>query len=260
MSVTSPKEMETLLQQWKSTFTKISDEELQRVQVDGERAMELSLHLLKNFDSITGELDKQLSPALSKQTRQMLKEFESVTKAFYAAEILRDQKLTSVEATQLAELREKVRVHDDELFSWAWVLFRHKEGIRDLLTEIRAGRGFRDDAEDVLRLVKLYREQWSTIKAKSPYSEKELTTAAEEATQLLTLWQKTQGSKPESHKLFRQGFVVWSRMYDELKAVGRFVARSNENIEERFPKISRPRSRKTNRPTVEPAPVSPEQS
>ena len=102
--------------------------------------------------------------------------------------------------------------------------------------DIRGGRGRKDDAEDVLRLILMFRENWKTASKHFPYSEKELETFAAEASEQLQLLQVADARINQLN--YHRAYTLWSRCYKELMLAGRYVLRNAADRDERFPNIS----------------------
>ena len=238
MSSNNAQEMQKYLQKWNANIGKVAKEDLRRPRVAGIRAVELSLNLLNHFKELLYAVDKEFSITRSKEIRQTFQNLLELAQAYYATELQSQQKLSPAELERLATLKVKVQDHDDELFTWGWALFRHHEGHRETLEDIRKGKGFQDNCEDVIRLVELYRDEWKNIKTKSPYTEQQLATAAEEASEVLMLLKRKEVNSGKSSLLRRQAYTLWSNDYNDLKAIGRYLQRTAKNVDELFPGIN----------------------
>jgi hypothetical protein len=136
-----------------------------------------------------------------------------------------------------------VRDHDQTLSAWAVPLFRSHAEAKAVLSDILRGRGIRDDADDTLRLVALFRKHWGDVNGKVPVTAKQLSQAETEATELLQILDSTDSNEDGSPKdIRRRAFTYWLGPYSELFNLGRYLLRGDADVARRFPGIAAERT------------------
>lgn len=197
-----------------------------------------------------GQIDAELASDRAKLRKQELAGIADRAWAFYAADLAATELDTDEAKAELAALAARVAKHDRELSKWARPLFGDEPGAAEVLDDIARGRGRRDDADDVLRLVKLFRKGWEQIEAKQLVSAETLDEAEADAKQLLDHL-STSASDP-ARDLAARAYSAWARDYQELKDLGRYIARADADAAARFPGIHTAISRASKKPEPEP--------
>jgi hypothetical protein len=142
----------------------------------------------------------------------------------------------SVTPDALARLAERSSTARRSLFLWTEALADRGlvDGTR--LPEIRAGKGYRDDAEDILRLVAILRASWAQIHAKLPLDAAELDAAEETAQKLLAAVHARELTKldaSETVQLRGAAFTLFYTAWDQIRRVVQYV-RWNEDDADGF--------------------------
>ncbi|MBK9258337.1 MAG: hypothetical protein IPM54_00700 [Polyangiaceae bacterium] len=130
--------------------------------------------------------------------------------------------------------------------AWAAPAFKNNAKATEILADIRRGRGIRDDADDTLRLVALFRDNWDSVQGKTPITIEYLAKADEDATALLLLVDGgSEDIKGSPRDLRRRAYTQWHRAYTELFHVGRYLTRNDPEAHAQFSAISNERTAPT---------------
>lgn len=245
-----PQKIQALFEAAKPTLLALPQTLLVRPRVTRERALQLTTPLLEAFSPLLPALTVELSAARAAEREADFKSLETHALVYYAAELAVEVPWTSEQKAQRTLLVQQVKAHDDELSAWAVPAFKHNAQASETLADIRRGRGIRDDAEDTVRLVGLYRENWASVQGTIPITTQYLEKADADATALLLLLdgdgEDTTGSPRD---LRRRAYTQWQRAYHELLHLGRYLTRNDANANAKFLAISTVRTA--------PAPTSP---
>ena len=130
--------------------------------------------------------------------------------------------------------------YDKYLLKWAWPLFGDDDRMAETLADIQRGRGVQDDAEDVIRLVQLFRARWDRADGQTPVTLEYLTRAETDATALITLLEA--GTRDKQRELARRAFNAWRNDYRDIMLLGRYLLRDQDKAAEMFPGIRARRS------------------
>jgi hypothetical protein len=238
-----PKKMNKLFEEARPALLALPAETLERPRIARERALALTRIVKREFQPLLSRLGDELS---AKRAAERKADFEAVeTRAliFYAADLAVENPWSSDKKTRRAELVKKVREHDQTLSGWAVPLFRSHPEAKATLKDILRGRGIRDDADDTLRLVALFRKHWGDVNGKVPVTAKQLSQAETEATELLQILDLADSDENGSPKdIRRRAFTYWLAPYAELFHLGRYLARGEADVAQRFPGISAERT------------------
>jgi hypothetical protein len=134
---------------------------LERPRVTRDRALYLTAALRREFQPLLPVLPDVLAPAQVAARQADYQAVEPRVLVFYAADMAVEQPWSSEQKERRAELARKVRQHDEMLSAWAVPAFRQDEEASAEVADILRGRGMRDDAEDTVRLVALFRGRCS---------------------------------------------------------------------------------------------------
>ncbi|MCG8420628.1 MAG: hypothetical protein MJE77_22135 [Proteobacteria bacterium] len=201
------------------------------------RALALTSTLVENFRPIA--LEDELSAARARQSQNQLDGLEERALAYFAADLACEES-GSGEQSRRSKLSTRAAEHNRYLLKWAWPLFGDERDRVILLSDIQHGTGFQDDAEDVLRLVELFRSLWQEAAGKTPVTLKFLDQAEANATELVTLLDAKANDK--KRELAWRAYTAWSNDYSDLMKLGRYLLRHTRGVEDMFPGISRRRA------------------
>jgi hypothetical protein len=234
-----PRKMNELFEAAKPKLLLLPSETLLRPRITRERASSLTSTLRREFQPLLSALDSELSPARAAERKADYEALESSVLVFYAADLAVETPWTSGQKARRNELVMKVRNHDAMLSAWAVPVFRGNKEVMVVLANILRGRGIRDDADDTVRIVALFRKHWSDVKSMMPITEQNLTTAEEEATELLQILDGSENPATGSPRdLRRRAYTVWHRAYTETFHLGRYLSRHDPEAAKKFPAIS----------------------
>ncbi|HSN99152.1 MAG TPA: hypothetical protein VLS89_12745 [Candidatus Nanopelagicales bacterium] len=253
----STKRMHDLFSTSKPELLALPDGSLERPRIARERAMQLTTILRGEFEPLLPRLPALFQPDVAAARAADYQALEPRALVFYAADLAAESPWTSDQKASRAELVVKVREHDDALSQWAVPLFRKDPVASQEVADILRGRGIRDDAEDTVRLVALFRRHWANVKGKTPITAAYLEEAERDATALVAILDEAEGVTTGSPKdLRRRAYSWWAEAYQEIFDLGRYLLRADPAAAERLPAISAERSAPEKSP-AEPAPAEP---
>lgn len=231
---------------------------LVRPRVARERATQLTATLIREFKPLEPQLDAELSPARAAARRADFAAVHPNALIFYAADLAVEVPWTSDQKARRADLVKKAREHDEYLGGWAIPLFKKDEALRDQVADIVRGKGIRDDAEDTVRWVSLFRGAWNDVKGKTPVTIEDLDGAEADATELLGLLDGAGDEAPGSPRdLRRRAYTRWLLSYKEIHDLGRYLLRADPAAAARFPGVSSERGEAAAAEEPEPAAPAP---
>ncbi len=234
-----PKKMNELFTAAKPALLALSSDTLVRPRIPRERAMHLTTVLRREFLPLLPRLGDELTKARAAERHGDFEALEANALIFYAADLAVEVPWTSNQKARRAYLVKKAREHDDTLSGWAIPLFKGNKDLRALVTDILRGRGTRDDADDTVRWVALFRKEWAHAKGKTPVTLDSLREAEEEATELLGILDSAEEEKPGSPRdLRRRAYTRWIGPYSEIFHLGRYLERGDPEAARRFLAIS----------------------
>lgn len=172
--------------------------------------------------------------------RLLVEELDRYALALFAAETEYRRSTTETEASErkvpepvAAEARE-LRAH---LQDAATYVFRTDAAVRDLLADVRRGVGYLDLADDLNRLVDVFRARWTAAEGRSAITPADLDRAARLSAEILK--QLSTGGKPATDSasaaadLRRRAYSFANRAYTEIRAAAEYVHRRNPAALER---------------------------
>ena len=217
---------------------------LQRPRVGRERANQLTAILKSEFKPLTPLLAAELSPERHAERLADLEAVEPNALIFYAADLAVETPWTSEQKARRADLIDKAHKHDETLMEWAVPLFRKKPNLRGEIDDIVRGRGIRDDAEDTVRWVALFRKEWAFAEGKTPVTLEMLDQAETDATDLLRLLDAVaeDDSYASPRDIRRRAYTRWAESYLEVFHLGRYLLRADPEAAARIPSISAERA------------------
>lgn len=213
---------------------------LLRARIPRERVQELTAVLRKELAPLIPSLGEELSAA---RAAERVAEFEGLTSralVYVAADLAVEEPWTAEQKARRAELAARVREHDERLSGWAVDVFARDEEARAVVDDILHGNGVRDDAEDTIRLVGLFRRRWAAVEHSVPATEADLEAAEHDAVELVRILDAMEGTAAGSPRdLRRRAFTWWFEAYTELFLLGRYLLRHDLAAAERFPAVTR---------------------
>lgn len=234
-----PKKMNKLFEEARTALLALPANTLERPRIARERALSLTLVVKREFQPLLGKLGEELSAKRAAERKADFEAVEARALIFYAADLAVENPWSSDKKTRRAELVAKVHEHDQTLSGWAVPLFRLHPEAKVTLQHILRGKGIRDDADDTLRLVALFRKHWDEMNGKVPVTAKQLSQAESEATELLQILDSGDSNEGGSPKDFRRrAFTYWLGPYSELFHLGRYLLRAQPDAARRFPGIA----------------------
>jgi hypothetical protein len=145
----------------------------------------------------------------------------------------------SEKKTRRRELVSRVREHDRHLSSWAIPVFRKNDDTRAAVASILRGKGLRDDAEDTLRLVDLFRRTWDEVKGQVPITLEQLAEAESDAEELIVLIGALDSDQRGSPRdIRRRAFTAWLRPYKEVYHLALYLLRGDPGALQRLAVVS----------------------
>ena len=231
-----PEDLDVLLDSAMPDIQALDPEHYIRRTVSRPRVLELTNILLMSWAPLIDAIDQELSPVLAMQRKLELGRLDTRAWTFYKADLAAEELFANVVRKQRRVLARAVAEHDRFLFKWATPLFGDDPEHAETLRDISRGTGARDDAEDVLRLVALFRSNWEQVEALQqavtrPYLDK----AAADATRQLDVLRN--GTSNPARKLADAAYSLWYRDYYELMHLGRYLCRGDLDAVSRFPGV-----------------------
>lgn len=251
-----------ILERFRAELEAIAREQLARINILRGRVIELTDIVCDNFARCEAIMDKVFVPAYAQERRAQRDLLPLRAQAFYAADLLADEEQGIYEEGERKQLFERVAEHDLTLLGWARPLFGRDAVLAKVLDDIERGKGYRDDADDVVRLVRVFWSNWAKAEGKTPVDAAYLKESEADATEALAILDK---KNAQARVLARQAFTAWRTDYLEVVATGRYLLRNEPKVNELFPGIhavKNRRSRVENAPAdttpgdAEPAPES----
>ncbi|AUX27545.1 uncharacterized protein SOCEGT47_081390 [Sorangium cellulosum] len=238
-----PKRMNDLFAEAKPALLELPSESLVQPRVSRERALQLTTVLRQEFAPLVPSLSEELGPARARRRKADFEALEPRALVFYAADLAVDVPWTSTQKERRAALARKVREHDELLSAWAVPLFRKDDEASAIVADILRGKGIRDDAEDTVRLVALFRKHWAAARGQTPIKQSTLDEAEADATELLGLLDAGAASAKGSPRDLRQrAYTHWRNAYLEIYHLGRYLTRHDPAAIERFPAVAAERT------------------
>jgi hypothetical protein len=234
-----PEDLDVLLEEAMPEIEALDRERLVRRLASRERVAQLSDVLLTSWAPMVHLIDEQLSPDIAEQRQAELKRLDTRAWVFYAADLAAEETHSNTARKQRDDLAKEVKRHDKFLFKWAVPFFGDDPGHAETLRDIARGHGRRDDAEDVLRLVSLYKSNpssWAPIKdGEQKLDEEYLKIAKANATKQLD-YLRNAAANP-ARIVADAAYSLWFFDYDELMHLGRYLTRRQVDSLERFPGV-----------------------
>ncbi|HLT37176.1 MAG TPA: hypothetical protein VK034_12860 [Enhygromyxa sp.] len=204
--------------------------------VSRQRVLELSDALLISWASMIDRIPQELSKQRAEQRKLEIDRLDRRAWVFYAADLAAEEIHSNTIKKERRELAKVVAEHDRFLFKWATPLFGDDPDHAQTLRDISRGTGARDDAEDVLRLVAMYRANWKQVEhQQKAVSKARLEQAAADAARQLDYLRNS--SANPARKLADAAYSLWYHDYDELMQLGRYLTRREPDSTLRFPGV-----------------------
>jgi hypothetical protein len=234
-----PEDLDKLLEDSMPEIKALDQSRMVRRLVSRQRVLELTDVLLVSWASLGPWIEEELSPARAEQRNAELKRLDARAWIYYAADLAATEVHSNVNRKQRDLLAKTVKGHDKFLFKWAVPFFSDDPGHAETLRDIARGTGRRDDAEDVLRLVSLFRSNpsgWSEVKDGDKKLDKAyLDQAHADATKQLDYLRN--GVANPARIVADAAYSLWFFDYDELMQLGRYLTRRQVDSLDRFPGV-----------------------
>ncbi len=186
---------------------------------------------------------------------------ERVLALLYAEILWQHARALKISKSEKADVA-TARLVRQELLAAADYLWRHDERIKKLLKLIREGSGLQDLADDLSRLVVLFRQSWEQIESQSQITLEDLEQASQHAERVLStaLLKEQQVALQDRNR----AYTLFHLAYQSLCAAGRFLYHREKQPALFYPAL-RPFTPKSTEkqatpPVVAPSPVAPPQS
>jgi hypothetical protein len=204
--------------------------------VTRRRVVDLSETIVESWAPMVGLIEEVLSPAQAELRKAELERLDRRAWIFYAADIAAEGPNANLSVAQAAQLAAVVLEHDHYLMSWAWPMLGKKDpGHAATLRDISRGSGRWDDADDVQRLVSLFKDNSDQIPENPFITEAYLDKAALDAAKQLDYLRSRKQNK--ARKRANAAFAMWFLDYDELMHLGRYLTRREADSLLRFPGV-----------------------
>lgn len=234
-NITPPSNLSKLLDNARPELAAMDSGKVGPRKVLRNRVLQLTDILLPSFAALDKQLDVELHADRAATRRKQAAGLKTRAWVCFAADLQADEVSANTIKQRRDELATLVTGHDRTLFKWASPLFDSDPTHREILRDIQRGTGRRDDAEDVLRLAKLFRDNWAMAEGKTMITQELLDAAASDATALLDLLEP--GKLSPARDLAMRAYSAWREDYNELVALGRYLSRANADADARFPGI-----------------------
>ena len=249
-----PSHMHELFAAAKTELLAIPPGALLRPRMPRERVLDLTQVMRREFAPLVPHLAAELSPARAAERLADYDALELRSLVYCAADLAVEEPWSPAQRARRAELVARVHEHDEVLSGWAVPLFRKDPEASATLADILRGGGTRDDAEDTLRLVDLFRSRWDEVGGRTPVTEHQLAEAEADAAELIRILDAIEGEGLGSPRdLRRRAFTYWFQPYSEVFLLGRYLLRHDLVAAERFPGLAVERASGPDR-TPTPAP------
>ncbi len=233
--------LQELLQRYNTELMALNDSNLRLPLVLRDRALEQSHHLLEEF----GPLITMLGDFYSNQRVQKIKAaYDGLLEqafVFHAASMEAERPWSSQQKQEFQELAAKIRDYDVRWMKWNRALYHGDATANDTLDKIHAGRGYIDDAEDVIALVNLLLAYSGTLFPNPFFTEKEVRGVEAEARKFLWWLQgrdETTPPKGSPPDLRIRAYNLWLNTYNTVARAGRDMTDDEAEGLRRFPRIS----------------------
>ncbi len=206
--------------------------------VDRDTALRLSKHVAASFEQVLGGVATTFAASPAAAIREAAAALMARAEVYQAADALAESPFSEQERSRRVELAKRNRGNDRYLFKWLWALFEDDPELHAELEDIRHGRGKRDDAQDVLREVELFRAHWGQATGRTPVTEQCLADAEQAALEQLKLLEEQSLEHAGSPlDLRRRAYTRWHMAYDLVIRAGRYLAWANPAADKLFPAL-----------------------
>ncbi|MFO7566269.1 MAG: hypothetical protein R6X02_26740 [Enhygromyxa sp.] len=200
------------------------------------RVLELTDRMLDSWAPMVSWIEQVFAPEYAAQRKAELERLDTRAWVFYAADLAAEEQSANTSRKARLALAQTVAEHDRFLFKWATPFFGDDPEHQQTLRDISRGTGSRDDAEDVVRLVQLFRANWKQIEGKQKMvTEDHLARAMADATRQIDLLRNDEGNP--ARKLADAAYSLWYLDYDEAMQLGRYLVRREPDAIQRFPGV-----------------------
>lgn len=231
--IKTPANLSKLLDDARPALAQLDASTLAQRKISRGRVRELTGVLLPSFAAIDEQLDVELNDERAATRRKEAAGLDLRAWVCFAADLEADGVFADTVKQRRDALAVRVAAHDRTLFKWAKPLFEDDHA--ETLADIQRNNGRRDAAEDVLRLVKLFRDNWAAAAGKSGITQAYLDEAALDATTLLDLLRPSKLNP--ARDLAARAYTAWATDYNQLMELGRYLTRDEADSATRFPGI-----------------------
>lgn len=240
--------LKDLLEKARAELMAMPANEIVNRTITRDRVLTLTKVMHASWKKYQHVLPMQLHPEVAKLRQDQILGLRGRARVFYAADLSSESKTEDTVNNEIAALAAVVAGHDRKLFKWAKPLFEDDPVKAATLTDIARGRGKTDDANDVLRLSMMFRQNWGMAKGKTEVDEKLLDEAEAAAHALLELLASDAANPAKG--LAARAYTAWYRDYVQLRRLGLYLFGDLPDARQLFPGVSSGNSRR--------APVVPE--
>jgi hypothetical protein len=234
-----PQKINELLDAAKASLLALPADSLLRPRISRERALYMTSILRRELLPVIALIPEELSAARAAERQVDYDELEQRAFVFFAADMAIEDPWPSEKKTRRRELVSRVREHDRHLSSWAIPVFRKNDDARAAVASILRGKGLRDDAEDTLRLVDLFRRTWDEVKGQVPITLEQLAEAESEAEELILLIGTFDSDQRGSLRDIRKrAFTAWLKPYKEVYHLALYLLRGDPGALQRLAVVS----------------------
>lgn len=231
-----------LLEKAKPGLLAIPADQIVRRTITPDRVLSLTKVMHASWQELQDVLDQELHEHKAKLRKDQIASLRGFARVFYVAELIARDLTANTNKISADELAITVKRFDRQLYKWADPLFGDDPIKAATLRDIARGRGKRDDANDVLRLTKMFRDNWSSAKGKTEITEELLDQAEAAAQQQLEL---LSGELPNAAKdLSARAYTVWYQCYVQLRRLAFYLFGHLPDAAQRFPGLGTPSTRR----------------
>lgn len=232
-------------------------DKLHKPRVGRTRAKDLTKIVLTNFAAMLVLVERTFQEWKIEQIRQAYEGLERRANVYFASALDAQNPWTAEQKKRHQELNRTNREHDECLFTWAWAHFKKNSTLKPILIDIRKGHGCLDDAEDIVREVRIFRDNLEALENRTPVTIEYLNQAERDTTEQIELI----GLRDEDHTgspldMRRRAYTAWETDYNRLVRDGRYLGEDVPDIDSLFPKISAEHGATSDpEPVTEPTPT-----
>lgn len=209
----------------------IEKSQIKKIQVDAERAKELTVGTVASAKGLFDVSKLVLSPSVVGTFWNNITNLSEYATLYMCTEKLALLPWTTEQQQVFIDTSDTVRNADFTLTIWAGPCLGHIPAAAAALKIITPGRGSRDDASDTILLADLFRSNWDQKIGEPPFGLQELDQWGKAAVALLGMIGDPNFEPDDSpQNLKRRAYTLWAQTYNRILNVGQFL---NEEFPER---------------------------